>query len=146
MGRLAFAETPKGLEVAAMVQRGEASAVSIGYKISDWLITDKDGELVDPRSSRWNEDDLTFTATRWQLVEASIVSTPADVEASIRNTDSALPKSVFARANTTADAIARAKARHAMHQRQQAHNARADALARMLARRNMLGRQAPMGR
>ena len=33
---------------------------------------------------RW-DDDLTFTATRWALFEASLVGVPADTSASIRS-------------------------------------------------------------
>jgi HK97 family phage prohead protease len=135
-GRLQFAETEKGLKVAAMIQRGEVSAVSIGYRTMDFEITDRNGDVVDPRSSRWNEDDLTFTATRWQLVETSIVSTPADVEAAIRNIDNALPKSIFARTDT----IARMKARARMHTRWQSHLAASATRARMAARQAMVGR------
>jgi hypothetical protein len=33
---------------------------------------------------RW-DDELTFTATRWELLEASLVCVPADASASIRS-------------------------------------------------------------
>jgi hypothetical protein len=40
--------------------------------------------VVDERDVRW-DDDLTFTATRWQLFEASLVGVPADAASSIRS-------------------------------------------------------------
>ena len=58
-----------------------------GYSTEDWLITDGKGNAVDPSSSRWSEDDLVFTATKWTLVEASCVSIPADPSAGMRAAD-----------------------------------------------------------
>jgi hypothetical protein len=59
-----------------MVARGEITGVGAGYRVEQWLITDEDGGIVDEKSVRW-DDDLTFTATRWQLLEASLVGVPA---------------------------------------------------------------------
>ena len=50
-------------------------ASSAGYRVDDWEITDADGKVLDPDKERINfDDDLTFTATRWHLYEASLVS------------------------------------------------------------------------
>jgi hypothetical protein len=32
-----------------MVARGEITRLSAGYRVDEWLITDEDGEVVDPR-------------------------------------------------------------------------------------------------
>jgi len=86
MGTILFNQTPEGRKAEGMVSRGEIGSVSIGYQVAaeDWLITDAKGKLVDPNSNRWNEDDLTFTATRWTLAEASLVSVGADAAAGFR--------------------------------------------------------------
>jgi hypothetical protein len=30
-----------------MVQRNEISGVSIGYRVTEWSVTDEDGEIID---------------------------------------------------------------------------------------------------
>jgi hypothetical protein len=60
--------------------RSPASRPAIGSR----LITDEDGDVVDERNTRW-DDDLIFTATRWQLFEASLVGVPADGAAMVRS-------------------------------------------------------------
>ena len=83
MGRIKFNQTEQGKKAEGMVARGEVTGVSAGYRVEKWEITDTDGDVVDERNVRWN-DDLTFTATRWQLFEASLVGVPADGEALVR--------------------------------------------------------------
>ena len=70
----------------AMVARGEISSLSAGYSIEKWEARDADGNKVDPDRAGWG-DDLTFTATRWSLVECSLVGVPADSLAMIRSLD-----------------------------------------------------------
>lgn len=86
MGRLKFNLTDNGQKAEGMVARGEIAGISAGYRVEEWQISDVDGNVVDPEKDRvrWDED-LTFTATRWQLFEASIVGVPADGTAMIRN-------------------------------------------------------------
>jgi HK97 family phage prohead protease len=62
-GTFTFAPNPKAQEVRADVAAGFLRNVSIGYRVHDWIDKD-DGRLVE--------------ATRWELLEASIVSVPAD--------------------------------------------------------------------
>jgi phage head maturation protease len=85
MGKLKFNETKEGRIAEGMVRRGEISSVSVGYRVEEWEITDENGDIVDPEVDRvrW-DDELTFTATRWELLEASLVCVPADASASIR--------------------------------------------------------------
>jgi phage head maturation protease len=84
IGRFKFNATLEGKKAEGMVARGEITGISAGYRVDEWLITDQDGDVVDERNTRW-DDDLTFTATRWQLFEASLVSVPADGAAMIRS-------------------------------------------------------------
>ncbi|KWV48037.1 hypothetical protein AS156_25735 [Bradyrhizobium macuxiense] len=86
VGRLQFHKTDAGKAAFGMVQRGEANAISIGYSVQSWEITDEDGRVIDPAKERLRvgEADYVFTATRWSLYECSIVSCPADPDAQIR--------------------------------------------------------------
>jgi phage head maturation protease len=85
-GKLVFAETRPGRAAEGMVARGEIAGISAGYRVEEWEIADEDGNIIDPEVDRvrW-DDDLTFTATRWELLEASLVAVPADGSASIRS-------------------------------------------------------------
>ncbi len=83
IGRFKFNQTPEGRKAEGMVARGEVTSVSAGYRVEQWLITDDDGDIVDEKNVRW-DDELTFTATRWQLFEASLVGVPADGTAMVR--------------------------------------------------------------
>jgi hypothetical protein len=85
MGRLAFNQTSEGRKAEGMVARGEIAGISAGYRVEEWEVADSDGRFVDPDSMRWDEDDLTFTATRWELLETSLVTVPADAGAGIRS-------------------------------------------------------------
>jgi phage head maturation protease len=88
MGKLKFNETKEGRIAEGMVRRGEITSVSVGYRVEEWEITDENGDIVDPETSQWRWDDsdlLTYTATRWELLEASLVCIPADASASIRS-------------------------------------------------------------
>jgi hypothetical protein len=79
MGRIKFNQTEQGKKAEGMIARGEVAGVSAGYRVEKWEITDTDGDVVDERNVHWN-DELTFTATRWQLFEASL-GVPADAAA-----------------------------------------------------------------
>lgn len=62
-GEFTFAPNAKAQEVRADVEAGMLRNVSIGYQVHDWIEKDG-GRLVE--------------AVRWELLEASIVSVPAD--------------------------------------------------------------------
>jgi hypothetical protein len=85
MGRVKFAETERGQLAEGMIARCEIGAVSVGYRVTEWEITDQDGKVIDPERDRvgWDES-LNFLATRWQLFEVSLVGVPADGEALVR--------------------------------------------------------------
>jgi hypothetical protein len=87
MGRLKFNETPQGEMAMGMVERNEVAGISAGYKVEEWEIADGDGRVIDPEVDRvrWDDDALTFTATRWELLEASLVTVAADADAYIRS-------------------------------------------------------------
>ena len=74
MGKLKFNDTKEGRIAEGMVARGEITGLSAGYRVEEWEITDADGNLIDPETMRWDETGLTFTATKWELLEASLVS------------------------------------------------------------------------
>ena len=87
MGTLRFNETDAGQQAMEMVSRGEIAGISAGYAVREWEITDSDGNVVDPETQRirWDEEGLTFTATRWDLHEVSLVGIPADPASVIRS-------------------------------------------------------------
>jgi hypothetical protein len=60
--------------------------VSAGYRVLEWQVADEDGRIIDPETTVWN-DGLTFTALKWELLEISIVSVPADALAGVRSFD-----------------------------------------------------------
>lgn len=69
-----FAQTDEGKKAEGMVAREEIRGVSVGYKILEYK-TDK---ATDTRRE-------TRTATRWELMEVSLVPVPADSETGIRS-------------------------------------------------------------
>jgi HK97 family phage prohead protease len=111
LGTLKFNETPEGEKAEQMVARGEIGAVSIGYRVEpeNWRITDAKGNVIDPERHRFDDDGLTFTATKWKLLEASLCAVPADTSAVMRNYDrefrTSPPKHVE-------DTLARMQVRH----------------------------------
>jgi hypothetical protein len=95
MGRFKFAQTDQGQKAEGMLARSEIAGISAGYRVEDWQISDADGKVLDPDADklRW-DDDLTFTATRWQLFEASLVGVPADGTAMVRSLGSGKDRAV----------------------------------------------------
>lgn len=73
---LHFGETDAARQAEGMVKRGEIKGISIGYRVSRWEIT------VEAESS--NDKD-TWRATKWELLEASLVPVPADAGAGVRS-------------------------------------------------------------
>jgi hypothetical protein len=93
-----------------------ALSVSIGYRAGDWVITDRDGNAIDPAIDhmRWDENDLTFTASKWKLLEISLCAVPADAGAGVRAYgDRAYPPPP----TFIADVRARMAVRQRMHER-----------------------------
>jgi HK97 family phage prohead protease len=105
VGTFKLNKTEQGQKAEGMVARGEVTGISAGYRVDRWEITDEDGDTVAESSIRW-DDDLTFTATRWQLFEASLVGVPADAQAMVR--------SMSRGADTVDDIRARMRARHSI--------------------------------
>jgi hypothetical protein len=68
--------------------------------------------------STWDEDSLTFTAVRWQLLECSLVGCPADIASSVRSFGGAAIGDLV-------DIRARANARQLIHVRQSMYDAQA---------------------
>jgi HK97 family phage prohead protease len=86
MARLAFNRTAEGDAALGMIVRGEITGVSAGYRVSEWSVSDQDGRVVDQETTPW-DDSLIFTGVKWELLEVSIVSVPADSSAGVRNCD-----------------------------------------------------------
>jgi hypothetical protein len=61
MGQLSFKATAEGRKAEGMVKRGEIIAISAGYTVRDWEISDDDGNVIDPEKTqlRWDDSDLT---------------------------------------------------------------------------------------
>jgi phage head maturation protease len=117
MGRLKFNDTKEGRIAEGMVSRGEIAGISAGYRVEAWEIADADGTVIDPEKDtvRW-DDDLTFTATRWELLECSLVCVPAESTASVRS---------LGGDHHTGDIAERILVRTRMHARQPMHDAQA---------------------
>ena len=124
MGTLMFNDTPEGRKAEGMVARKEVNGISIGYRVTDWTISDSDGHVIDPAIdyTRWDEDGLTFTASKWELLEISLCAVPADAAAGVRAyRDRAYPLPP----KFIADVRARMAARQRMYDREQATRGRA---------------------
>jgi phage head maturation protease len=118
MGQIKFNETPNGDLAMGMVERGEIAGISAGYAVREWEISDAKGNILDPEVTniRW-DDDLTFTATRWDLHEGSLVSVPADHLSGIRSLGGLDRAYSF---NNVADVRTRMLVRQRMTERQSA--------------------------
>jgi hypothetical protein len=121
MGQIRFNETPQGEMAMGMVERGEIAGISAGYAVPEWEITDAEGAVIDPEVTRirWDEDGLTFTATRWDLHEGSLVSVPADPLSSIRSLCSGLDRAFVGTGNRAFGTRERMLIRQRMYERQQ---------------------------
>jgi hypothetical protein len=62
---------------------GHVGAVAFS-RTGDPATGDFGAAILDPAYLRWDDDDLTFEAVRWELLECSLVSCPADAGACIR--------------------------------------------------------------
>jgi phage head maturation protease len=125
MGKLSFNDTAEGRKAEGMVSRGEIAGISAGYSVQQFECTDKKGNLVSADAVRWDDDDLTFTATRWSLHECSLVSTPADSLAGVRSFGSNLDRAAFiATSNSADDVLVRMQVRQRMLERQTAYDDR----------------------
>jgi hypothetical protein len=94
MGSLKFNETPQGEMAMGMVARGEIAGISAGYTVNRWEVSDDEGNIIDDADSvRWDEN-LTYTATKWDLHECSLVSVPADPLSGIRSLGSGIDRAV----------------------------------------------------
>lgn len=74
LGVLQFADDDRGREIEQRVLRGELRAISIGYRVTKWVMTAVDD----------NEHE-SWRAVAWELLEASLVPVPADPNAVVRS-------------------------------------------------------------
>ncbi|WP_155263065.1 prohead protease/major capsid protein fusion protein [Sphingomonas segetis] len=82
LATLTFGETDRAQQVEGMVARGEIRGISIGYNITAW----------EKRSGASPDDLETWLATKWELLEVSLVPVPADVLTGIRSADCQFPE------------------------------------------------------
>jgi phage head maturation protease len=132
MGTLTFNETPEGQRAMDMVGRSEICSLSAGYAVREWEITDSDGAVIDENRASF-DDDLTFTAIKWELLEASLVTVPADSLASIR--------SIGSGANHILNARERIQLRQRVYDNQQMYERRFATMDRNLRSLERLERQ-----
>ena len=78
LGRIQFSETDAGRSAEGMVARGEVSAISVGYRVNTWTRVGVENDV-----EIWRADN-------WELLEASLVSVPADPDALIRSAQASL--------------------------------------------------------
>lgn len=75
-GSLHLSDNQRGTDTLAAIRDGSARSLSIGYRVS---------ELDESRRPEESSDGIgMFTVTRWELLEASIVSVPADPSVGIQ--------------------------------------------------------------
>jgi Caudovirus prohead serine protease len=84
-GRIKFNQTDAGIRAEGMVARGELGGISVGYKVTEWEVRDDKGKVIDPDSVAWGGEESTFVGRRWELLEVSLVSCPADTASGFRN-------------------------------------------------------------
>lgn len=78
IGTIRFLDNERARAVAELVAAGDLGGISIGYRVNAWSMT-----AMDPVTGL-----ETWTATRWELLEASLVSVPADPLARVRSLSS----------------------------------------------------------
>jgi phage head maturation protease len=124
-GQIRFNETPIGKLAEGMTARGEISGISAGYCVRDWQITDSEGRVIDPDVDRirWDDDGMTFTATKWELHECSICTIPADPLSGIRSLGSNADRAFTGISNAN-DVLAWMQCRQRMLERQTAYHDR----------------------
>lgn len=88
-GAFEFAPNAKAQEIRADVAAGMLRNVSIGYRVHDWTEKD-DGRLIE--------------ASRWELLEASIVSVPADPGVGINRAAGGASKGAYMAGESGGDA------------------------------------------
>lgn len=97
VGTAAFADTDAAREAEGMVSRGELRGVSIGYNPTRWDLVAFDTET----------ETRTWRATAWELLEASLVTVPADPAAGVRSAAPPNPGQPGASANSHEDDMRR---------------------------------------
>ena len=73
IGLIAFADTDLGRRVEQSVAAGELNGISIGYTVTEWQEIERVGQADE------------YRATKWQLLETSFVTVPADAGAMTRS-------------------------------------------------------------
>jgi hypothetical protein len=98
LGRIVATLHISNPDALAAIERGDIGGVSIGYRATAWA------DSKDPTTGA-----RIRTATRWTLVEASLVPVPADSGATIRSHPMADESTITETAPTEAETITRAR-------------------------------------
>ena len=92
VGKIKFADTAAGRKAEGMVERGEVTGISVGYRVSKWALTSIESDVE------------VWRADRWELLEVSLVAVPADPMATTRSlsTDQSTPAKTIDAAQASA--------------------------------------------
>ncbi len=91
VGRIRFADTEAGRAAEGMVARGELTGISVGYRVTTWSLVSLENEV-----EIWRAD-------KWELLEVSLVSVPADPLASTRSAEISSHRADVAHSEETDD-------------------------------------------
>lgn len=80
VGVVRFNDTESGREAEQSVARGEITGISAGYRINKLVLAETS-----------DDDDDVYRAEQWELLEASLVSVPADPFSGARSEDGVKP-------------------------------------------------------
>jgi phage head maturation protease len=144
LGKLQFGDTPEGRRAEGCVARHELNGISCGYRVETFELRDRDGRLIDPEIDRdaWRDENLQWEAVRWELLEISLCSVPADAGVGFRS-DRALPASV----GRHLDVLARMKSRQAAYEQKALSTiVRRECIQRMKSRQAMHDRASARSR
>lgn len=77
-----FAKDERSEEVFQKIKDGILTKVSVGYRVFKFVITEEDGEIPE------------YRAVDWEPTEISLVSVPADINASVRSSENEDAKNI----------------------------------------------------
>nr|DAY74262.1 MAG TPA: major capsid protein [Caudoviricetes sp.] len=77
LAEIEFARTDKAEEIMGLVRDGFIRGVSVGYRVSQWLVVEKGEKTED------GIEGPAYIATRWEVFEVSIVTVPADASVGV---------------------------------------------------------------
>lgn len=73
VGSIRFADNERGRAAEALVRAGDLTGISVGYRVTHWVLAGLESDV-----EIWRAD-------RWELLEVSLVAVPADPAAMVRS-------------------------------------------------------------